>query len=1286
MIMSYNLKAMLLKAMNLRKDHSHQVLVERIETNKNGTTYRHKHWVNPDQVKSTDKVLRGHHNLPKGHPQKLNPTTAGRLSQHSKNVVNSWSAQFPGPHDIIPAMEKMDIPWNKQANPATNLMWAKMGLRAAIDSGFDLNGTWEKIKNTVANAVQPSTPQAPSTSNNQSTSTSTTSSKVVYTKAVKDKTKAFYNTFNSKQDFYDALNKMGITVVQYNDPGITLMRAKMAVNDMIVQGKDPFTVYQAVNSTSAQDTESNSNTPSTSIDQSTPDSPNKPSDNSTELENPPEPVKDPNAIEAPENATPEQLEYIKHINKMTDVDDIKRCTVLGIVPEDIVIQKYLTNVSYEEMVKAYERKGTAKMAVAAMEGFRKDVEDLGLKLKGSSESIDTTYQRQDNLVNVMADLRDKVKPKGIDFGCFKDLPVAFAKFNMSVFTNPAKYISEYEADRAWTFDGLSPTEDFLNHFHYAYSDYATDEYDTGDITLFGTNVGYTGFDTEEYKKRYDLNKEGFVRYLNKLADSTTDKDIKEKAQQMIQSYGSMMQLVGTNHALLDTVLKSDCYSASDLKDELYDYGEIMSRSNFSGISELGPGVAKGVYKDFHGNAEKLATVLAKYCKDTESVAKTLSAWRKGQTHGNVIIRDKDNNVVRTVDLYEEHVVLNTREKVTEQPLEKSEDFSAYVAYLTCEKLGEKVQYNKGNYVVPQEVERCVKLASSKPYPGLETLIKNVELLKEYSEISFDDYKTIHGLANSLMGKHLNLSNLQASSSVNVKDYVYSESDPATEFILSNAALTVQQIDLNKRVVSKLRFNPSDDDLNKLGKDYSGNFNYYSSSSIRFGVRREKTPQAQSAEGSFESPKQVSDQITKQLNQTRVYSPEYINSLQRMYQLQAKLNKTTPDIEAKNDVLGNTKDLTSETPKPIFQIFVNSMSDIFHYVPEMNKAKFDLQKTLGYSGLNPEDEIKKITDQQDKKTQEEEGELKAYRQKLFEKATCTVHALPPKESDDFQKDLIENRFDYKPGEKSPDGATYKDKVHKGRRIFFNTPIFHVRNTKTWEGRYNKSKQSMINHKAKPEAYEDINMFHGTKKWCLGGIIGRDQGWYMGREAESAGKMLGAGAYFGYKLGKSTVYAGDDIYSNLEYGTFEDNDNRANGVIIMAKVMRGTKHSIRRDIGSYHRTHPAGSDSDMAFTSLATNPEVAPNMNDHEMVIKRNENICVEYFVDVSCRHIYKNIAIDEDGNYYENNDEYQEISRKQREFDRDHGKNAPGRPVWNGDGYKPKWDKNCKLIGMDELPE
>ena len=51
-----------------------KILVERIETNKQGTTYKHKHWISPKDLNSkTDKVIGGFHNLPKNHPQQLHP-------------------------------------------------------------------------------------------------------------------------------------------------------------------------------------------------------------------------------------------------------------------------------------------------------------------------------------------------------------------------------------------------------------------------------------------------------------------------------------------------------------------------------------------------------------------------------------------------------------------------------------------------------------------------------------------------------------------------------------------------------------------------------------------------------------------------------------------------------------------------------------------------------------------------------------------------------------------------------------------------------------------------------------------------------------------------------------------------------------------------------------------------------------------------------------------------------------------------------------------------------------
>ena len=215
----YSLKDWLLKAVNLQKDHTGLVLVERVETHsKTGTVYRHKHWVKPDEVLSTDKVLRGHHNLPSSHPQKLTPMSAARLSVMSKKVCDKFASQFSDHNSFYKALTAMEISWKKNPlNDGVNFMWAKMGLRAVIDNGFDLNGIWNKIKSLVSGNDNLNTPNLP---NSQLTNDTSVKSSGAYSKAVKQARDQFAAQFVTHQEFYDALGKLGIEVKDYNNDGI----------------------------------------------------------------------------------------------------------------------------------------------------------------------------------------------------------------------------------------------------------------------------------------------------------------------------------------------------------------------------------------------------------------------------------------------------------------------------------------------------------------------------------------------------------------------------------------------------------------------------------------------------------------------------------------------------------------------------------------------------------------------------------------------------------------------------------------------------------------------------------------------------------------------------------------------------------------------------------------------------------------------------------------------------------------------------------------------------------
>ena len=82
------IKSFLLKALKRGMNHEGQILVERTETNKFGTTYTHHHWVNPDELRETDKVIAGFHNLPSNHSQQLHPQVIN--AKFSRDGITSF--------------------------------------------------------------------------------------------------------------------------------------------------------------------------------------------------------------------------------------------------------------------------------------------------------------------------------------------------------------------------------------------------------------------------------------------------------------------------------------------------------------------------------------------------------------------------------------------------------------------------------------------------------------------------------------------------------------------------------------------------------------------------------------------------------------------------------------------------------------------------------------------------------------------------------------------------------------------------------------------------------------------------------------------------------------------------------------------------------------------------------------------------------------------------------------------------------------------------------------------
>ena len=445
---------------------------------------------------------------------------------------------------------------------------------------------------------------------------------------------------------------------------------------------------------------------------------------------------------------------------------------------------------------------------------------------------------------------------------------------------------------------------------------------------------------------------------------------------------------------------------------------------------------------------------------------------------------------------------------------------------------------------------------------------------------------------------------------------------------------------------------------------------------------------------FDSPDDINKKIDSQLDAVKVYSTSSIKAVEDYYNALAKMRDVASgQIIADKDSVKSHTDLEDLRNSPIGNIFRDQLYGMYRFVPKIaDRPKFEqtFDKVLNYTPFDLKGKTVELENAYN--AVKDNTQLKSARQKLFDKAACSVRTMPKKLSDKIQHELTHEKFDYEDGEKTTGGFEVHRKAFNTRKVLFNTPVFEIRNTIQWEKRYSESKQKMIDNGADPSAYKDIEGYHGCPYWSMVNIIGRNQGWFMGESQGRSGTMLGGGGYFGTKFGKCWVYVGDEPYACIDPGSLEGND-KSNGMYIVADIMLGD-NTLKVGGSGYKYHNSPGSKGDMEYTSVSMdmgtpypwNP--SKKLNDYEVAIKRNENIRPKYFMDTSCRKIYENMAIDKDGNIYEWNKSYEKVCRAQKDYleRKKEGKLKPGEkyPEWDGLGYTPKWDKNGKRIGMEEL--
>lgn len=1169
-----------------QRDLSKLVKIRQARVSKTGKPFFQDVWVLPSHVKATDHVVSGHHNLPPGHPQRnaapqvSTPAPVPKkvhgnsIPDDAKTKATAWqNKNFSDRDSFLAALKQMGITWNENANAGINFMHAKAALAKKIADGFDPDNP-TAMPVTQSAQVVATTP--PPKSNVPYDISQVPSTRIKASDASKDAVNKFIEADcnGDKSEFFQKMRQMGVAWRETAHEGTNFMFAKFALAVAMDNG---FDVHN----------------PSAGLT----------------------PPKDESMLEIPAGATEREKNLIKHINSMTNIDEIQGCSRMGMVPEDERAKQFILDKLQLKLAEAVEnpddepwfrekdKNGDARFPVELRDSVKTSWGSTVLQslVDQHKASKNVPYSKSpEGFSKAVVDQLDL-------YGCKKhSLAPAFellSRFNMNQIMNPRDYITAVPLDprrvnvdtRMW---------DIVRSLNEAYADYTTDAYQPA----YSTNLGYTGVDDTIYAQRYDVNKEGFVRGLRKIAEDNPS--LKSKVEEMVTTYDEMMRVVDGNPHVLNTILDSPNWSTKP--------------PDYYKVNQFGakPCQSRGEAAQRVNDADRLSSmVLDELTKRGYSQSSILEALQ------NTDINDGLNSFrIKNSSGTEDIIDFSQMTGSNGKPL----------IYITKDVYwgSQLLHYTRAKYQQSQGV--AMDNTSS-------VAMAHYNAAKRLSKISEDDYKKVHQLSIKLAGfKLVHSSGVDLDYSrvnVNYDNWQTYDSHPEMEdtapemdAIMANLRIHKLYHDINTEVVKNITRNATGI-FNDQGKNYAGNFDYYSGT-IMSKAPADTPRMTQSGNdpngGATYTAQELSDKITQQMNQVSGVSLDYLDKLKAYYAASGR----HPKVDSFVRNWGNKVDAYDDSPiKDILYQVTKNVSE--HTPATATKPTFQklTAKRLGYV---PFDFSKKHQSPLSKPAQvtspspPDPKELKSARAALLAAAKCSLATEPEDVCKAMRKKFAGEDFDYKKGERTPDGEQMLGPIHSlpvgsnkmvsgstyNQVPLFNSPFFKVNNS-LQEENFHKKHEELESSGVPTESYKPLELFQGTSYWSAASIFGQSGGFYMGNEAKKAGKMLGPGAYFGYKAGKSSVYAGDVPYDNISYhGGKNPPEGHADGVIIMADVMRG---------GNFVKVQKAITDP--KYSSISTD-----STRDWEMAVRDNALIRPHHFVDVSCRAYGTNVKRDSDGNY------------------------------------------------------
>ena len=1148
---------LLLKA---KRDVSKLVKVQRV-VSRGGKTFTQNFYVQPNQVKSTDKVVGGQNNL----NNFLNPQV---VPTPPKGVLDSAYFDYIklDKSKALDYLKSCGIQWKEcTTSAAINWMRATQAYQAALNGQNGTNSNNSINTQTTNNNQQNGQISQP----NSYTTVKLTSTQQdeVNTGANGREKVVILKKLLGKDGCINYAKTLGVTWEEHTHGAINNMRMSMALTEYF-DNLDGTTSPVKVKGDKGGAPKGNKNAQkdSTKVDKA--------------------------KLTVPKNATDRQKNIIDLINNITDEEDLKMYTSVGIIAEDDVSKSFIKNKLAPKFKAWNEEHGKKKSSSS----------------KGNKTYSNTPYGFSDSLT-------DTFKISGCSsYPIREGLREFYYDFNMDKLVNPRDYLST--SFRTQVVDAFR-IDSIIERLNDSLSTYATDDFifdssgssytrSSGRQKGWYSNLGYNGWDSEISEKYYNSENEGFVKVLRQIQKDNPE--LEQKCKDMVETYEEMMKLAKYNRKLFNFLISETNFtekSSEPLRYSGYSIWSPLSIENNVCSKEQ----AKYILDIVNKQIEVIPKILESKGYSKEEIQNSLRDSYWNDDLRRFYILDKDGNRTSvTLDLTKEI------DPSTGKPYFSTEDEQQY-----CSTVADLVFLN---YLEGDEKENRRR--------KITTSIERYNALKAKSEISESDILKMQELQMKLFGlkyvrkddreevkpteqtlKEFRVNTQPNNFVTNNLVIEKSSEDDLLDVVLSNLNLYMTNHIVNYTIARKADNNNNKTSLNKIGwgVDYSRNFSYYFANNDYYDKENRMINCNSDRVAKILEADELNNHIENQITQLSKFSnvsQDYIKDIKSYYEDKARATGETFKYTIKQDSFSKIgPDFSNYHDSPLKDVLFNTVSMVSSFVPKMVENGEDkmmnlFKKRADYIPFDFKSNTqKRLSDLNSKTKAVAQSELKKLRQAAYKAVNCTLEVEDEDTSLQMRKDFLKN-WDY-------DGVTHK-KIYGGgsnsfgghnRRALFNSRFFKVKNSnmeQPFKDYCEKNNQVPAEH------------YHATSYGSTAGILGVTGGFKWSKDYIKVAQALGPGVYLGKKGGKSSVYCGEgkDGYHDLSStGAIGDN---ANGCYLLTSVIPGSS-----------------SDS-----------TICNGFREYEIVVRNNKCLLPHHIVDISCRSLGINVTRDSQGNYLDNN--------------------------------------------------